>query len=475
MTSKSMIISKKPSKQSLTAWKPHAYQRKAVKFALQNSCAGLLLDPGLGKTSIMLAVIKILLKEKLIPCALIIAPLRVCYSVWPKELEKWSDFSQITMQILHGKNKEKNLETVADIYVINPEGLSWLFTNPTFKKKFKGALLAVDESSKFKHTNTQRFKLLRNVLQVFARRYILTGSFAPNGLLDIFGQVFILDLGNALGRYITHYRNKYFYQTGFGGFEWKLQKDADKLIQKQIRPLTLRLDADDYLELPKLIVNDIYIDLDKKAREVYDEMEEELIAAIKDGEVVAANAAVASGKCSQIANGGIYDEEGKMHQIHFQKAEVVADLIDEFNGVPALVAYEYGHDLDRLLKTLGKDTPYIGGGVTPKRSAQIEKLWNLGELPFLLGQPASIAHGLNLQNAGNHVIWHSLTWNFENYDQFIRRIRRQGSTHSKVFVHRLIARDTVDELKIHALNRKFRTQKDLYDALNLFLKNRKKL
>lgn len=473
MTLKSTITQKKPSKQSKIAWKPHAYQKKAMKFMLQNCCAGLFLDPGLGKTSISLGATKVMLKEGVIDKVLIVAPLRVCYSVWPKEIDKWTDFNDLTISILHGKDKEKNLERESDIYIINPEGLQWLLRHPRFKKNFQGAALIIDESSKFKATSTQRFKLLRPFLPVFSRRYILTGSPAPNGLLDLFGQIYILDLGASLGRFITHYRNSFFYPSGYGGYDWKLQDGAEKKIQERIRPLTLRLDAADYLELPKMIVNPIYVDLDAKAYAVYKEMEDELIAAIEDGDVVAVNAAVATGKCSQIANGGIYDEKGFAHHIHTAKSEAVADLIDELNGTPALVAYEYGHDLERLRKVLGKETPYIGGGVSPKRAGEIERAWNNGELPVLLGQPASIAHGLNLQNAGNHVVWHSLTWNFEHYDQFIRRVLRQGSKHDKVFVHHIIARDTIDEIKLHAINRKYRTQKDLLDALNVFLKRKR--
>lgn len=473
MTSKSTITQKKPSKQSKTAWKPHAYQKKAVKFMLQNCCAGLFLDPGLGKTSISLAAVKILLKEKQIDCALIIAPLRVCYSVWPKEIEKWSDFNDIRIKVLHGKDKEKNLAAQGDVFIINPDGLPWLLSHPLFRRKFRNAALIIDESSKFKHTNTKRFKMLRPHLSNFCRRYILTGSPAPNGLLDLFGQIYILDLGAALGRFITHYRTKYFYPTGFNGYEWKIQPGADERIQQAIRPLTLRLDAEDYLELPKLIVNPIYLELDKKSRAIYDEMEEELIAAMDKGDVVAANAAVATGKCSQIANGGLYDAERNAHFIHDIKAQAVADIVEELGGTPALVAYEYGHDLVRLRDALGKEVPHIGGGVSPKRSAIIEMEWNKGDIPVLLGQPQSIAHGLNLQNAGNHVVWHSLTWNFEDYDQFIRRIRRQGSTHEKVFVHQLIMKDTIDEAKIHSLNSKFRTQKGLLDSLNDYLKKKK--
>lgn len=469
MTLKSTIKQKKQSEQSKTAWKPHGYQKKAIKFMLLNSSAGLFLDPGLGKTSTTLAALKVLKKDGLATKILIVAPLRVCYSVWPKEIEKWTDFAGFKHTILHGKNKERDLEKDYDIYLINPEGLRWLLSVKNFSK-LGFNVLVIDESSKFKATDTQRFKLLRKILPTFDRRYILTGSPAPNSLLDLFGQIYILDLGRSLGKFITHYRNEYFYPSGYGGYEWKPKPNADKEIQKRIRPLVLRMDAEDYLELPKLIVNEIEVELSEHARAVYSEMEDELIAGIDAGVIVAANAAVASGKCSQIANGGLYDAEGKAHFIHDEKAQAVLEIVEELNGTPCLVAYEYGHDLARLQKVLGKDVPYIGGGVSTKRAAEIETAWNKGELPVLLGQPQSIAHGLNLQNAGNHVVWHSLTWNFENYDQFIRRVRRQGSQHSKVFVHHITAKDTVDKFKLFALNRKFRTQKDLFDALNTFIR-----
>lgn len=469
MPTKQLELSSQLSKKD---WSPHAYQKKTIKFMLQNACAGLFLDPGLGKTSITLATLKILKKEKLANKVLIIAPLRVCYSVWPKEAKKWTDFEKLSITILHGKDKEKNLEKQHDIYLINPEGLVWLC-----KKNFKKLgfdVLVVDESSKFKATNTQRFKLLRNILPYFRRRYILTGTPVPNGLMDLFGQIYILDLGNALGKFITHYRSTYFYPSGFGGYDWKLQENAEAKIQEKIKPLTIRLEDKDYLELPEIIINNIYIDLPVHAREVYDEMEKELIIGLESGEIVAANAAVASAKCCQIANGGIYNEEGKVHHLHTEKIEAVEELLEELQGAPALIAYDFHHDLERLQNVLGKDAPYIGGGVTPKRAAELENAWNRGELPFLLGNPASVSHGLNLQDAGNHVIWHSLTWNFEHYDQFIKRVRRQGNKYKQVFVHRIIARDTVDEAKVMALAFKDNTQRSLLNGLKGYLDMKRK-
>lgn len=475
MTFKSTQIVKKQSPQSKEQWNPHTYQKKGVKFILQNAAAGLFLDPGLGKTSISLAAIKILKKEKLVNKVLIIAPLRVCYLVWPKEASKWKDFDHLTVQILHGKDKVKNLHKDADIYLINPEGLPWLLKHDLKKLDFN--MLIIDESSKFKASNTQRFKLLKPALNLFRRRYILTGTPSPNGMMDLFSQIYILDQGASLGKYITHYRNTYFYPSGFGGYEWKLQEGAEKKIQHAIKPLVLRMESKDYLELPELIENNIYVELPPFAREAYKEMEDELFIAVNNGDIVAANAAAASMKCRQIANGGVYGEDENMARqtfhLYMDKAEAVKDLIDELQGTPALVAYDFEHDLERLLKVLGKNTPYIGGGVSPKRSAAIEKAWNAGEIPVLLGHPASVAHGLNLQNAGNHVIWHSLTWNFEHYDQFNKRILRQGSKHKKVFVHHIIADNTVDIAVLTALKFKDKTQKSLLDGLKDYMKNRK--
>lgn len=468
MTSKSTTTAVKLFTRLKEHWNPHKYQRKAVKFVIQQGAAALFLDPGLGKTSIFLAAVKILKKEKLINKVLIIAPLRVCYLVWPKEVVKWHDFKDLKVQILHGKDKEKNLYKEADIYLINPEGLTWLVTHNLKKLGFD--MLGIDESSKFKAANTKRFKQLKLLLPIFRRRVIMTGTPSPNGMMDLFSQIFILDGGAALGRFITHYRNNYFYPTGFGGYEWKLQNGAEQKIQNAIKPLVLRMEAKDYLELPELIENNIYVELPAEARHAYKEMEDELFVDLAKGDIVAANAAAASMKCRQIANGGVYDEDRGVHQLHMEKAEAVKDLIEELQGTPALVAYDFEHDLGRLQKVLGKNVPYIGGGVSPKRSQEIEKAWNAGEIPVLLGHPASVAHGLNLQNAGNHVIWHSLTWNFENYDQFNKRILRQGSKHKKVFVHHIIAEKTVDVAILTALKFKDNTQKSLLAGLKEYMK-----
>ena len=461
-----------------------AYARRAVKFLLEHAAAGLLLDPGLGKTSITLAAFKILKREGLASRMLVVAPRRVCHLVWPKEVAKWLDFNELKIVVLHGAKKEQRLDEDADIYVINPEGLKWLLE--TGKKRLSRLgidTLCIDESSKFKRSDTQRFKTLRPFLPKFRRRWILTGSPAPNGLLDLFGQVYILDLGNALGEFVTHYRANYFSPTGFGGFTYKIDEGGEKTIYKKLKNLCLRMDAEDYLELPQVIPNKIEVELPEEARRVYDELEDEMYTVLQnEAEIVAVSAGVLTTKLSQVANGGLYYGEGDVGEkvrrrtqvLHEEKSEALADLVEELNGQPLLVAYEYGHDLERLLKTFGKSTPYIGGGVTDKQAAKIELAWNAGDIPLLLGQPAAMGHGLNFQE-GNcaHVAWYSIIWDYELYDQFNRRVRRQGNKAKRVFLHHFVAKDTVDEVKLQTLGWKHRTQKKLLDALRTYVRARR--
>lgn len=440
--------------------------------------------------------------------ALIIAPMRVCYSVWPAEQEKWSDFKDLRIAILHGAKKNEVLQSIekptavyqpADIYLINPEGLDWLLKpektkTPSGKtrvkvnvrrfKKFGFDTLVVDELSKFKHISSNRFKMLKQVHQTFARRWGLTGSPAPNGLMDLFGQCFILDEGRTLGRYITHYRAKYFLPDA-SGFGWIIRDGAADEIYERVNPLALRMAAEDYLEMPELIRNNIRVDLPPKARKIYDQLEADMLANVDDKVVTAANAAAASTKCRQVANGGIYLDPDIMKllkepkskrewvNLHTAKVDALEDLIEELAGSPLLIAYDFQHDMDRLQQRFGKDIPYIGGGVTAKRSQQLEKEWNAGKLDVLFGHPQSIAHGMNLQEMGHHVCWHSLTWDYELYDQFIRRVRRQGNKHKRVFCHHIIARDTVDDPMLGSLGGKRKGQNALFEALKKLSKSRK--
>ena len=457
-------------------YNPHAYQKKAIKFIIQHACAGLFLDPGLGKTSIMLAAFEVLRMKRLAKRMLVVAPLRPAYAVWPAEATKWHEFTDLKVNVLHGPRKAEKLLEQADVDVINPEGLSWLFAQNLRRHgsdPWPWDILVIDESTRFKHADTMRFKKLKPYLPEFNRRYILTGSPAPNGLLDLFGQIYLLDLGSSLGRYITHYRNAHFNATGYGGFTWTLRPGAQEAIYEKLKPLVLRMSAEDYLDLPPLIENTVTVFLPEKARRIYNQMEEQLLAAVKDDLIVAANAAAASGKCRQIANGGIYHEGGKeATDIHEAKLDAVEEIVEALQGKPALVAYEYVHDLDRLRARFGNDVPWIGGGVSPKRFREIEAAWNRGDLPLLFAQPQSVAHGLNLQGTEGTVIWHSLTWDLEQYEQFIRRVWRQGQKH-KVIVHHIVAEKTVDEVIMKTLKKKDRTQQALLGALKDYAQGRK--
>jgi SNF2 family DNA or RNA helicase len=481
-------------KPSSMPWHPAAFQRKAVKFLLEHAAAALFLDPGLRKTSITLAALKILLKKGLVEKVLIIAPLQICYSVWPKEVAKWTDFNELKLAILHGKDKEEVLKADAhQIYLINPEGLDWLLNMTKTRSPVRGRLsvsidmarwkrlgfdtLVVDELTTFKHPNNGKSKGLKQVLHTFGRRWGLTGSPAANGLLDLFGQCYVLDQGRTLGPYISQFRREYF-TPGYDGFSWNLKEGADERIYRRLKPLALRMAAEDYIDLPKLIENNIKVQLPPDVLKVYLELERDLIVRLDQGKVTAATAATASMKCRQVANGGVYlDQEvvalvklpkstREWVDLHDEKVTVVEQLLDELQGSsPLLVAYDFGHDLARLQKALGKDVPYIGGGVAPKRRLELEDLWNAGKLPVLLAHPQTAARGLNLQESGSHVCWHSLTWDYELYDQFIRRIRRSGQKAKRVTVHHVLSAGTIDEVILAALKGKARGQQALFKAL----------
>lgn len=460
-------------------WEPKTYQLEAAKFMVERGAAGILADPGMGKTAATLAAFKTLRDAGHAERALVVAPLRVCYSVWPAEVAKWSDFADLRVEVVHGPNRTRALTTDADIYVVNPEGLAWL------SSQWRGwarrpDVLVVDESTKFKHTRTQRFKTLKPLLPQFERRYILTGTPIPNGLLDLFGQVYLLDLGGTLGKFITHFRNEFFFQTGYGGYTWVARDGAEEEIYERLRPLVLRLDRNDYLDLPPITHNAIAVDLPVDAMRAYRELETDFVLKVKAGEVVASNAGALTAKLRQAANGAVYlddeteeaaDRRGgrRFGELHAAKIDALLELIDELSGQPALVAYEFQHDRARLQKALKKfyprgDVPYLGGGVSAARGAELEREWNAGSLPVLLVHPASAGHGLNLQAGGHHIAWFGLSYNLEHHDQMIDRLYRQGQN-EHVFVHYLVAKRTVDIKILAALRQKDRTQRDLLDAL----------
>lgn len=463
----------------------HGYQRLATKFLLMNGAAALLLDPGMGKTVTVLKAWDSLRKAKVGHLMLIVCPLRPAQLVWPYEPAEWEDLKHLRIGLLHGKDKEKILadRDNYDCLVINPEGLQWLLTgdmrgttvNMRRWKDLGFDTLVIDELTKFKHTKGVRFKVLKQVLPTFQRRWGLTGTPAPNGLIDLFGQMYVLDLGNALGRFVTHYRMQYFINPDGQGWKWVLQPGAAERIYERIRPMAMRASAEDHLELPELVPLKIMVELDPKSRKLYDDLEEDLLAKAEEKKVVAANGAAASSKCRQIANGAVYIDDdlaskvqGKKREVlevHDAKINALKDLIDELNGAPVFVAYEFNHDEARLRKAF-PDAVFIADSKTALKAKAIEDAWNNGEISVLFGQPASVGHGLNFQKgSAQHVVWFSMFWDLELYDQFIKRVRRQGNKALRVFVHHIMCKDTVDEVVWFSLKSKTKTQSALLAAL----------
>lgn len=477
-------------------WIPHNFQKKAVQFLLTHAAGGLFLDPGLGKTTIVLATLKMLFKQKHIKKVLVVAPLRVCFSTWPGEIEKWADFNHLRYVVLHGPNKDALLEEEADIYIINPEGLDWLLqTTKTRGKNGKTSVdvnvrrfkrlgfdvLVLDELTKFKNQQSDRFKALKLVLNTFGRRWGLTGSPAANGLEQLFGQMFCLDMGRSLGAYITHYRRDHFIPA-YSGFGYQLAEGHAEQIYARIEPVVLRIGAEGNIDMPQLVINDVWVDLPEPAMDTYLTMEDDLISQFEGDVYVAKNAGVALGKCRQMANGAIYKtpdvvalvklpksqrDWGLLHDV---KLEALEDLIESLQGQQVLVTYEFGHDMDRLEKIWPKDR-YVAKIPVSKFQA-LNREWNDGKLERVFAQSSSISHGLNLQERGHHIAMLGCPWDYEVYDQVIRRVLRQGNKAKRVFIHRILAKNTVDHAVVATLAGKEKTQKSLFDALIKLRKTR---
>lgn len=468
--------------EQLPSWPPRSYQKDGVKLMIQQACAGLLYKPGRGKTSVSYMAIRILLEKQFVQRVLVICPLRPAYVVWPEQKDKYREFAHLRVGILHGPDKEQVLVGDYDIYVINPEGLVWL-TNATTGKNKDGKptvqldpvrmrwlrerfqMLVVDESTKFKNSQTQRFKLLRPFVPYFKRRYILTGTPTPRSLQDLFGQIYILDEGNALGRYVTHYRTNYFHPAGYGGYDWTPQPDAMKRVSKKIAHLVQVVNDKAGLGLPELAFNDIYVTLPPAVRSLYKRMEDDMYANLETGKVVAANAAVASSKCRQIANGCLFDSEdaGVYHEVHDEKLDALEDLLEQLQGAPALVTYEFKFDAVRIAERL--KVPSISSGSAKRDAATIRK-FSAGELPAVMGQTTSVSLGIDgLQENCSDLIMFGVGWDLLHYEQVINRIQRSGSKAKFVTVHRIMARDTVEEKALAVLDARDKDQQGFLKML----------
>lgn len=462
------------------AWIPHDYQMRATRFLCDKPSAALFLDPGLGKTSIVLNAFKALKDAGQARKMLVVAPLRVCQLVWAQEGQKWTQFRDLTFSLIHGPGKAKAnaLRADTDIYLINPEGIKWL-AQQFIGMRMPFDTFVIDELTKFKNNRSKRNKMLRPHMDKAARRWGLTGTPAPNGYMDLFGQFLMLDSGRALGKYITHFRDLYFVK-GFDGFTYSLQSTGAERIEERIKPIVLRMAGKDYLDLPQ-VINDVrLLRMDKRTLVKYQQMKETMVLQeTGGGDVTAANAAGVSSKLSQIANGAVYatpdptkPRTGKREVIHIHdlKLDALQELIDELCGQPLLIAYEFQHDLDRMKEHFGKDMPFLGKGMSAQATMDMEAAWNAGELPYLAAHPASIGHGLNMQQGGaGHICWFGVTWDFELYDQFIKRVARQGNTRKSIVNHILAVDGSVDLMKLQALQLKDTTQGALLNGLSFFV------
>ena len=456
-----------------------SYQKECVKFGLQRPAAGFFLAPGLGKTLISLYIFKILRKLGIVDHLFVLAGRRIIYGVWRQEVKKWGFPFRVTR--LHGKNKNARLKSDVDVYLMNYEGLNWLVSRGrggtltmtrearNFFKTHPRIMLVVDESSKLRNSSTKRFRSLKKLLPKFLRRYILTGSPAPKGLINLFGQVYVLDMGESLGSSLTAYRNSYFIPTGFMGYQFEPQEDAEERIFKKLRPLVRRYGTDQ-LDLPPITTVDRWVELPTTARRLYKEVEKEFVSKWKRHEIVAANAAVASGKCRQIANGGLFVADRQWKSVHDEKCANLLELLEELQGEPALVAFEFKHDRLRAQRYFADqgsafaDAPYIAGGTSDRAAAKVQRAWDRGYLPLLWGHPDSVAHGLNLQGKGGIVIYFSMTWSLENYEQFYQRVWRQGQR-KRVIIYRILARDTIDEVMTENVASRDKTQQRILNAM----------
>ena len=446
-------------------YSPHDYQEYAIKFLLENPVAAIFLDMGMGKTSIVLTAIMKLMYERFeVSKVLIIAPLRVARNTWPEEIRKWEHLQGLTFSVVVGTaaERQKALAEDADIYIINRENVPWLVAQ--CGRSFDFDMVVIDELSSFKSWQSKRFRELMKVRPFVKRMVGLTGTPSSNGLMDLFAEFKLLDMGKRLGRFITQYRTAYFKPDRTNGpvvYSYSLLPDAEERIYEKISDITISMKATDHLKMPELVSSEHKVYMDEAEREKYRELKDELVLQLHGKEITAANAAALTGKLLQLANGAIYDEDKMVNAFHERKLDALEDLIEAANGRPVLVAYWFQHDLERIQKRLDALKVEYARISSP---GSIE-MWNRGEFAVGLIHPASAGHGLNLQSGGNILVWFGLTWSLELYQQTVARLWRQGQTSGTVSVIHIVAEGTVDERVLKALESKDQTQAALIDAV----------
>ena len=437
----------------------HNYQNYAKNFILAHKVSALFLDCGLGKTITTLTAINELMYDSFeISKVLIIAPLRVAQSTWKEEIEKWDHLNLLRYSIAVGDEKErlKALKQNSDIYIINRENVDWLVTKSGIDINFN--MLIIDELSSFKSHTSKRFKSLLKIRPYFERVVGLTGTPSSNGLMDLWAEFRVLDLGERLGRYITHYRNEYFLPDKRNGtviFSYKPQPNAEERIYRRLADITISMKSTEYLKMPELILNELEINLDEEDQMKYKKFKKEMVMTIQEKEIDAINAASLSNKLIQLANGSIYDADKKFYEIHNKKLDKLEEIIESANGKPVLVAYWFKADKERIEKRFK---------VREIKTADDIKQWNMGMINLALIHPASAGHGLNLQSGGSTLVWFSLTWSLELYQQTNARLYRQGQKDT-VVIHHLITKNTIDEDIMKSLKRKDKTQEALMRAV----------
>jgi len=440
-------------------YKPHSYQEYAIRYIETHPISALLIDMGLGKTSITLTAIRNLLFDSFEVCkVLVIAPLRVAKNTWTDEIKKWEHLSTLTYSLIIGNENERlsALNEQTDIYIINRENVDWLVNKSGYKFDFD--MVVIDELSSFKNHQSKRFKSLMKVRPLVKRIVGLTGTPSSNGLMDLFAEFKILDMGKRLGYFIGQYRNTYFKPDKMNGpivYSYKPLSNAENAIYEKISDITVSMKANEYLKMPELLTSNYVVELSNSEKKQYDKMKKSLVLEITDGEITASNAASLSNKLCQLSNGAIYDDEQNIVEIHDRKLETLEDIIESMNGKPLLIAYWYRHDLERIKSRFSVREI--------KTSAEIS-YWKDGKIPVALIHPASAGHGLNLQNGGSTLVWFGLTWSLELYQQTNARLYRQGQKNAVVIQH-IITKGTIDEQILKALQKKNKTQADLIDAV----------
>ncbi len=439
---------------------PHDYQKFATEFIENNPIASVLLDMGLGKTVITLSAIHNLCLDSFdVGKVLVIAPLRVARDTWKEEVEKWDHLKGLSYSVVVGTESERMAALMkrAFVYIINRENIWWLVERSRIPFNFD--MIVIDELSSFKHHTVKRFKSIMKMRPLVKRIVGLTGTPSSNGLMDLWAEYKVLDMGKRLGRFITHYRDEFFKPDKRNGqviFSYKPKEGAEEEIYRRISDITISMRCTDYLKMPEKVINKVSVKLSKDERRVYETLKHDLVVSLNGAEIDASNSAALQNKLSQMANGAVYTEDREAIEIHNRKIEALEDLIEGANGKSVLVGYWFKHDLERIKKNL--DVREI------KDSKDISD-WNAGKIPIAVIHPASAGHGLNIQSGGSTLIWFGLTWSLELYQQTIARLWRQGQKSDTVVIHHIIAENTIDENIMTALIKKDKTQAALIEAV----------